>query len=598
VYVDRTGQIMKCEEAAEFVSALCDGESIPPVAAEHVGACESCRARLKEYGEIGAELRRVASLDSPSEARARTWETRQRTTSSWWEKGWDLFATLPLLVWLYASILASLFLQWVGPHSDPNFEHGIFVPIFAFFVLWQDRKRLKAIASEPSWAGLPLVVLSLLMLVLGVLGAELFFSRISLLVLLAGLIILFQGRTFFRAILFPWAFLILMIPIPNLILQKATFPLQLLASNLATGRLELVGVPVLRQGNVIVLASMPLNVAEACSGIRSLLTLVTLAIIYGYLMETRIWVRVVLAIAAVPIAVAANSFRIFGTGLLVQYWDPDKAEGFFHTFSGWLIFVVALIMLFALHRLISLVWDPKMTGQRVSRRKYELPTQRQTRAIRRNAGLPRFGIVAVLMLATALVLQAHSRSEFFPPRASLSSLPQQIDGWKGTENVLDQETLDILGPGAFLIRDYQNASQSQPWINLYIAYFPTQKTGDTIHSPNHCLPGAGWIPISREVVQITPPDGSPFPVNRYVVSKGEDRQLVLYWFQAHGRAVANEYRAKYYLILDSIRMHRTDGALVRLMTPMLDGESPDAAQARMMGLGSRFLPLLDRYIPR
>jgi exosortase len=224
------------------------------------------------------------------------------------------------------------------------------------FVLWQDRKQLGTIAASPSWAGLPLVVVSLLVLLLGVLGAELFFSRISLLILLAGLIILFWGGTFFRAVLFPWAFLILMIPIPNLILQQVTFPLQLLASKIATAMLELIGVPVLRQGNLIMLAAMPLDVAEACSGIRSLLTLVTLAIIYGYLLETRRWVRVVLAISAVPIAVVANSFRVFGTGLLVQYWDPDKAMGFFHTFEGWLIFVVALIMLFAVHHVISLVW--------------------------------------------------------------------------------------------------------------------------------------------------------------------------------------------------------------------------------------------------
>ncbi len=269
---------------------------------------------------------------------------------------WQGVALLLLIAWLYASILARLFLQWVGPARDPNFEHGIFVPLFALFVLWQERKKLSVIAAAPSWAGLPLVALSLLMLVLGVLGAELFFSRVSLLILLAGLILLFQGWTFFRAVLFPWAFLILMIPIPALILQQVTFPLQLLAAKLATALLELAGVPVLRQGNVIVLASMPLNVAEACSGIRSLLTLVTLAIIYGYLMETRMWVRVVLALSAVPIAVAANSFRIFGTGLLVQYWDPDKAEGFFHAFSGWLIFVVALIMMFAVHRAISLIW--------------------------------------------------------------------------------------------------------------------------------------------------------------------------------------------------------------------------------------------------
>jgi len=197
-----------------------------------------------------------------------------------------------------------------------------------------------------------------------------------------------------------------------------------------------------------------------------------------------------------------------------------------------------------------------------------------------NAGSLRFWIVAVIMLATALVLQAHSRSEFFPPRASLNSLPQQIDGWSGTDSVLDQETLHILGPGEFLMRDYENASQPQPWINLWIAYFPTQKAGDTIHSPNHCLPGAGWVPTSREVVQITRPDGSSFPANRYVVSKGGNRELVLYWFQAHGREVASEYWAKYYLVSDSVRMNRSDGGLVRLTTPMLDGETPDAAQAR------------------
>jgi EpsI family protein len=208
----------------------------------------------------------------------------------------------------------------------------------------------------------------------------------------------------------------------------------------------------------------------------------------------------------------------------------------------------------------------------------------------------RFGITAILMLATAIVLQAHSRSEFFPPRTSLSSLPSQIDGWTGTDEALDQQTLDILGPGEFLVRDYEN--QSLPWINLYIAYFPTQKAGDTIHSPNHCLPGAGWVPTSREVVRITRPDGSLFPVNRYVVAKSGDRQLVLYWFQAHGRAVASEYWAKYYLVSDSVTMNRSDGGLVRLMTPMANGESADTAQERLMKLGSQFLPLLDQYIPR
>ena len=218
------------------------------------------------------------------------------------------------------------------------------------------------------------------------------------------------------------------------------------------------------------------------------------------------------------------------------------------------------------------------------------------------SGSLRFWKVAPLMLAAALLLQAHSRDEVFPPRQLLKFFPAQIDGWTGTDETLDQETLDILGPGDFLVsnyvRDSENSSDPQPWINLYIAYFPSQKAGDTIHSPNHCLPGAGWVPTSREIIQLTSPDGSLFPVNRYVVEKSGHRQLVLYWFQAHGRAVASEYSAKYYLIHDSIQLHRSDGSLVRLMTPMFEGESPDAAQARMMKLGAQLLPLLDNYIPR
>jgi exosortase D (VPLPA-CTERM-specific) len=511
-------------------------------------------------------------------------------------QGWSLVL---LVGWLYYSILYHLGVQWI---SDPNFSHGFFVPAFSLYVIWQDRQKLKAIPSEPSWLGLPLVIVALLMLVLGVLGVELFTSRFSLLILLAGLIILFRGWTFFRAVLFPWAFLILMIPLPNLILQKFTFPLQMLASKMSTFLLQVIGVPALREGNVIHLPYMSLEVAEACSGIRSLLSLLTLAIIYGYLMEKRNWVRVVLACAAIPIAVVANGLRIFGTGIVGEYWDPDKAQGFFHEFQGWLIFVVTLILLFALHRVINLIWKPK------SGAKEETSAQPTSHAPRfaRHSGAPvslnqwllRFLVPAALMLVTAVGLQAHSQDEVFPHRQPLSSLPAQLDGWTGTDETLDQQTLDILGPGEFLVRDYEDASQPQPWVNLFIAYFPSQKMGDTIHSPNHCLPGAGWVPTLRDVVQLKAPNGTSFPVNRYVVSKAGDRQIVLYWFQAHGRAVASDYAAKYYLISDSIRMHRSDGALVRFMSPMYAGETPGAAQARIMHLGNHVLPLLNNYIPR
>jgi EpsI family protein len=210
----------------------------------------------------------------------------------------------------------------------------------------------------------------------------------------------------------------------------------------------------------------------------------------------------------------------------------------------------------------------------------------------------RFVMAAALMAATAIVLQAHSRGEFFPERQPLASLPLHFGAWAGQEFSLDQQTLDILGQGEFLLREYQDTSRPQPPIGVFVAYFPSQKAGDTIHSPNHCLPGAGWVPTVRQLVQISRPDGTSFPANRYVVSKQGNRQLVLYWFQAHGRAVASEYWAKYYLVADSIRMNRSDGALVRLISPMYRGETPDAAQARVMEIGAQLLPLLDNYIPR
>jgi exosortase D (VPLPA-CTERM-specific) len=497
----------------------------------------------------------------------------------------NLLALLLLIVWLYASVLAHLFLQWI---SDLNFQHGMFVPLFALFVLWQERKKLNAIPSSPSWAGLPLVVLSMLVLVLGDRGADVFLPRVSLLILLAGLIILFQGWTFFLAVLFPWAFLILMIPIPALIINRVTFPLQLLAARLSAALLGLV-VVVYREGNIISIPSGALDVAEACSGIRSLLTLVTLAIIYGYLMETRKWVRVVLALSAVPIAVAANSFRVFVTGLLVQFGHRDLADGVSHALWAFVVFAVSLIMLFAVHQVILLIWKSGPVAPRNVAHLEEQPAG----GVRVKAGSFRLGIVAVLMLATTIVLSP-------PPPLSkhVGILPSEIGDWKGPDIPISQKELDILGPGEYLQRVYENAGQLQPGINLYIPFFPSQRAGDTIHSPDHCLLGAGWFPISREVIQLTRPDGSSMSVKRYVVSKSGERELVLYWFQAHGRVVASEWKAKYYLIRDSIQLNRSDGGMVRLVTPMLDYESPDAAQVRMMKLGSQLLPLLDNYIPQ
>lgn len=273
---------------------------------------------------------------------------------------WQIAVLATFAVWLYFQTMFHLAAQWA---HDPNFSHGFFVPAFSAFVLWQERRRIFSLPLHPSWSGLAVLTLALALLVTGQLGAELFLARVSMLVFIAGLVGFFLGWQYLRAAVFPWAFLLLMIPIPAILLNQITLPLQLLAARLASASLPLCNVPVLREGNVLHLSVMTLEVADACSGIRSLMSLVTLAIIYGYFTEPRKWIRILLAAAAVPIAVIANSFRIIGTGLLVQFWDPGKAEGFFHTFQGWLIFIVSLLLLFATHRLLQWIMPHRETGQ-------------------------------------------------------------------------------------------------------------------------------------------------------------------------------------------------------------------------------------------
>jgi exosortase len=263
------------------------------------------------------------------------------------------------LLWLYGPTLAHLIAQW---WHDPNFSHGFFVPLFSAFVVWQERDRLARIPILPSWSGLALLGAGLCVFIVGQLGAELFLARSSLLLVLAGLIVLFLGWNYFRALLFPLAFLVLMIPIPAIIFNQIAFPLQLLVSKIATAILPLLGVPVLREGNVLHLPLMDLEVARACSGMRSLMSLVTLSIIYGYLLEKRLWVRWLLALASVPIAIVANSARIIGTGLMVQYWDTDKAEGPFHAFWGVAVFLISLVLFYALHALIQFL-SPQRGGE-------------------------------------------------------------------------------------------------------------------------------------------------------------------------------------------------------------------------------------------
>ena len=284
-------------------------------------------------------------------------QTAVISTKSWSRRNAH-FAWGPVLIGvltaaIYCRVLAKLVTDW---WQIPDFSHGFLVPIFAAYVVWAKRKSLLNTKIAPTWSGLAVVALGLVVLLLGVYGAELFLSRISLVILLAGLVLCFGGWHLLKELRFALLVLLLAIPIPSIIFNEITLPLQILASKLASALLPLFGVPVLREGNVIALPAMKLEVAEACSGIRSLMSLFTLSIFYGYFLEKSFLRRAILALASIPIAIAANAVRILGTGLCVQYWDPDKAMGFFHEFSGWVMFLVSLGCLFVIHR--TMCWFP------------------------------------------------------------------------------------------------------------------------------------------------------------------------------------------------------------------------------------------------
>jgi len=257
-----------------------------------------------------------------------------------------------LAAWLYGPFALRMASQW---WHDPNYTHGFFVPVFSLFLLWERRAKLATLRIDPAWSGMVILVFALMTLVVGTIKSGFFLYRVSVLLFIAGMVVFLAGWKHLAAISFPLAFLFLMIPSPTL-MEQITFPLQIIASKTASFLLMLAGVPAIREGNIILLPSAQLEVAEACSGIRSLFSLLTLTIVYGHLAETKIGVRVLLAFMAVPISVFANALRIAFTGLMVEGWGVERAQGTIHALSGWLVFVASLGLIFLLHRLIQILW--------------------------------------------------------------------------------------------------------------------------------------------------------------------------------------------------------------------------------------------------
>lgn len=257
-----------------------------------------------------------------------------------------------LLAACYAPVLYRLVHQW---YTDADMGHGFFVPMVAAYIVWQRREKLLAVKAAPTWWGLAPLAWGALQLYAATLGAELFLARTAFIISLIGIVLLLGGWQVLRLTAFPLGLLFLMVPIPAIIYNQLTFKLQLLASSLAEFSLNALGVPVLREGNILELSTQRLSVVEACSGIRSLLTLAFLSLVYAYFFDRKVWMRGALLVATVPIAISANAFRVTLTGLVTE-WNPELAEGLFHQLEGWVIFMLGFAMLMAAHFVINRVY--------------------------------------------------------------------------------------------------------------------------------------------------------------------------------------------------------------------------------------------------
>jgi len=510
------------------------------------------------------------------------------------------FALSAALGFLYLSVVIKLGHDW---WTDENYSHGLLVPFVIAFIIWSDRQRILSTGREPSaWGGAALIGVALAMLAAGELGAELFIQRISIVVMLAGVVIYLLGQRALKLLAVPFTLLIFAIPIPQIVFNRIAFPLQLWASQTAVWGIRLLDVPVVRKGNVIdILPSgstqtISLEVVEACSGIRSLMTLVTLALILAYftrqgtslrvggLTRPDLWRALILMFSAVPIAVLTNAARVTATGVFTFHYGKKATEATWHDASGWLVYIIALGILLAANYLLKRTLASSMPDENVIS-----STQSAARSV---AVWPLIIAIALGGIGVNWFVQ---RGEIEMPRMQFSELPKLLGEWKqkGDEIKFDEDVESVLRTTDYSMRDYVGPDGRVA--NLYVGYYRTQRTGATYHSPQNCLPGEGWVMSDPQTVDIKLADGRTFKANRYIIKNGIYNEVMIYWYQGRGRTAASEYSDKINTVIDSVTRRRTDGAIIRVMTGV--GYDEEAASAAAIDLSARLAEQLSSFVP-
>jgi len=531
-----------------------------------------------------------ASVDEAPTAWSRNW--------IWW-----VVAALcaALLGVVYSNALVSMFNVWV---DDENYGHGFFVPVISLFLIWLKRDTIRALEPRGSWWGLSLILVGVALYGLGELGALYTLLHLSFWCVVVGLCWAALGGPILRALSFPLLYLLTMIPLPQFLLQGLSGQLQLLSSALGVGCLQVVGVTAYREGNVIDLGPIQLQVVEACSGLRYLFPLMSLALLCAYLFRGPMWKRAAVFVSSMPIAIVLNGFRIGVIGVLVEFFGAGAADGFLHLFEGWVIFLISLailgLVMWGLSRIGAGSERPSLSDL------LQLPSDSGTIAqpgLARSSTLPgalpaplfcSMGLLVCLVVASPYLI---SRDEIAPARQALLNFPMQVQQWQGSTFPLEKEYIEALRFDDYLLADYR-AAAGVP-VNFYVAYYGSQRKGQSAHSPRTCIPGGGWEITSLRTTEVPANDGGTtlLHVNRLVIQKAEMKQVVYYWFKQRDRVLVNEYLVKFFLLWDALAKQRTDGALIRLTTLVQPGHDEEEADRVLIDFTQSVNPLMSRFVP-
>jgi len=509
-----------------------------------------------------------------------------------------IYTWVPILIsvlvclFAFSESLLELERRW---SAQEEYSHGFLIPVIVAWLLWARRDAIVASIGSPSWSGLAVILVAGVMQVVGKLSALYILSQVGFVVALIGIALGFGGYSLLKVIFVPIIFLLFAIPLPYFIDAVLSFRLQLISSQLGVFFIRALHIPVYLEGNVIDLGNYKLQVVEACSGLRYLYPLMSLGFLAAYFFHAPLWQRALVFLSTIPITIVMNSFRIGVVGVLVNYWGPQDADGALHMFEGWIIFIacagvlvaeMGLLARFGSGRgLFEVFYPPQVVARMPQGESY--------------MSLGRVPLWSCILLLCAIGLGGYfvsTRHEILPERSLFAIFPTTLGEWRGRLSTLDASTEQFLGLTDYILSDY--AKKDGRAVNLYVAYYASQRNGLSPHSPSVCIPGNGWQIVNLDRTNYTSGDSTvSLPLNRVVIGRGTSKQLVYYWFEERGMKIANEYLSKLYLLRDAMFKNRTDGALVRLTTPVYPGESEDDAEKRLQEFTKTLVPTLNGYLP-